>query len=62
MDQLVRDFIAVKAIERRLGRQLTEEEINGFTPIIVETDDGVRASVMIEKIPFSYFFPDGARK
>lgn len=60
MDQLVRDFIAVKHYERQLGRKLTEEEINGFKPVVVWTQDGVCTSIYIEKIPFSYFFPNGS--
>jgi hypothetical protein len=62
MDQLIRDFIAVKHYERQIGRKLTEEEINGFKPFIVITDDGVRASIYIEKIPLSFFFPTGSER
>lgn len=57
IDELIRDFIAVKHYERKLGRKLTEDEINGFTPITVITMDGVRVALFIEKIPFSYFYP-----
>ncbi len=59
MDQMIRDMVAVNFYERRLGRPLTEAEMNGFESFVVETDDGVRARIYIEKIPFSFFFPSG---
>lgn len=62
MDRLVRDFIAVKSIEKQLGRKLTEEEINGTKPIKLTTQDGVGSLVFIEKIPFTFFYPEGSRR
>lgn len=59
MMQLIRDWVAIRHIEKRIGRPLTEEEQCGLKSVLMTTNDGVRTWVKVEVLPFKFFFPDG---
>jgi hypothetical protein len=59
INEVVIDWIAVRWAEKQLGRKLTPEEVYGWYPVEVTTQDGVKALLYIEKLPFSFFYPEG---
>lgn len=54
--EYIKDVLFIKTLEKRLGRRLTDEEVNAIEPFQVTFKDGSVELVRIPLLPFPEYF------